>query len=99
MSAARSRQYGAAIRRGGIIDEDAVTAGLCERHLGGAAFDVFAVEPPRNRQLLDAPNFIGTAHAGAATHEAVPAMGRAAIAGLDGGPESVDVTAERVPNN
>jgi phosphoglycerate dehydrogenase-like enzyme len=85
--------------RGGIIDEDAVTSALRERHLGGAAFDVFAVEPPLNRQLLDAPNFIGTPHAGAATHEAVLAMGRAAIAGLDGGPESVDVTAERVPNN
>jgi phosphoglycerate dehydrogenase-like enzyme len=85
--------------RGGIIDEDAVTSALGERRLGGAAFDVFAAEPPLNRQLLDAPNFIGMPHVGAATHEAVLAMGRAAIAGLDGGAESVDLTADRVPNN
>jgi lactate dehydrogenase-like 2-hydroxyacid dehydrogenase len=62
--------------RGGIIDEDAVTAALCERHLGGVAFDVLAVEPPLNRQLLDAPISSGWPHAGAAIHEAVLAMGR-----------------------
>jgi phosphoglycerate dehydrogenase-like enzyme len=80
--------------RGGIIDEEAVAAALAEKRLGGAAFDVFAVEPPINRTLLRAPNFIGTPHIGGATYEAVLAMGRAAIAGLDAGPESVDLTAE-----
>ncbi|PYR01195.1 MAG: phosphoglycerate dehydrogenase [Acidobacteria bacterium] len=75
--------------RGGIVDESAVAAALVERRLAGAAFDVFTAEPPVNRELLRAPNFIGTPHIGAGTHEAVLAMGRAAIAGLDGGPEAV----------
>jgi len=75
--------------RGGIVDESAVAAALVERRLAGAAFDVFTAEPPVNRELLRAPNFIGTPHIGAGTHEAALAMGRAAIAGLDDGPEAV----------
>ena len=75
--------------RGGIVDESAVAAALVERRLAGAAFDVFTAEPPVNRELLRAPNFIGTPHIGAGTHDAVLAMGRAAIAGLDDGPEAV----------
>ncbi|PYR25780.1 MAG: phosphoglycerate dehydrogenase [Acidobacteria bacterium] len=75
--------------RGGIVDESAVAAALVERRLAGAAFDVFTAEPPVTRELLRAPNFIGTPHIGAGTHEAVLAMGRAAIAGLDDGPEAV----------
>ena len=46
--------------RGGIVDESAVAAALVERRLAGAAFDVFTAEPPVNRELLRAPNFIGT---------------------------------------
>jgi D-3-phosphoglycerate dehydrogenase len=75
--------------RGGIVDESAVAAALVERRLAGAAFDVFTAEPPVDRELLRAPNFIGTPHIGAGTHEAALAMGRAAIAGLDRGPEAV----------
>jgi phosphoglycerate dehydrogenase-like enzyme len=77
--------------RGGIVDEAAVAAALVEGRLAGAAFDVFTTEPPVNRALLQAPNFIGTPHIGAATHEAVLAMGRAAIAGLDEDSESVEM--------
>jgi phosphoglycerate dehydrogenase-like enzyme len=55
---------------------------------------VFEVEPPMNRKLLHAPNFVGTPHIGAATDEAVLAMGRAAIRGLEAAPESIDLTAE-----
>ena len=75
--------------RGGIVDESAVAAALVERRLAGAAFDVFTAEPPVNLELLRAPNFIGTPHIGAGTHEAALAMGRAAIAGLDDGPQAV----------
>lgn len=79
--------------RGGIIDEPALKAALIDEQLAGAAFDVFSVEPPDDRDLLGLPTFIATPHIGAATNEAALAMGRAAIAGLDGGADSVDLTA------
>jgi D-3-phosphoglycerate dehydrogenase len=78
--------------RGGIVDEAALKQALLDGRLGGAAFDVFAVEPPLDRELLTLPNFIGTPHIGGGTREAVLAMGRAAIAGLEGGPGSIDLT-------
>jgi len=78
--------------RGGIVDEQALKQALLERRLGGAAFDVFAVEPPLDHELLLLPNFIGTPHIGGGTREAALAMGRAAMAGLEGGTGSVDLT-------
>jgi len=69
--------------RGGIVDEAALKAALCEGRIAGAALDVFAIEPPTDAELLRLPNFIGTPHIGGGTEEAVLAMGRAAIAGLD----------------
>jgi phosphoglycerate dehydrogenase-like enzyme len=69
--------------RGGIVDELALKAALVERRLAGAALDVYAIEPPVDRELLLLPNFVGTPHIGGSTEEAVLAMGRAAIAGLD----------------
>ncbi len=69
--------------RGGIVDEQALKVALIEQRLAGAALDVFAVEPPVDRELLRLPTFVGTPHIGGSTEEAVLAMGRAAIAGLD----------------
>ena len=69
--------------RGGIVDEAAVKRALVDKKLAGAAFDVFNEEPPTDRELLTLPNFIGTPHIGGGTTEAVLAMGRAAIDGLD----------------
>lgn len=69
--------------RGGIVDEPALARALAEGRLAGAAFDVFTIEPPTDRTLLLLPNFIATPHIGGGTTEAVLAMGRAAIAGLD----------------
>ena len=69
--------------RGGLVDEAALRRALVEGRIGGAAFDVFGEEPPSDRALLALPNFIGTPHIGGGTTEAVVAMGRAAIAGLD----------------
>jgi D-3-phosphoglycerate dehydrogenase len=69
--------------RGGIVDERALHRALLAKRLAGAAFDVFEEEPPSARELLALDNFVGTPHIGGGTAEAVLAMGRAAIAGLD----------------
>ena len=69
--------------RGGLIDESALIAALEGGHLGGAAADVFAIEPDANPRLLAQPTFLGTPHIGGSTQEAQLAMGRAAIEGLE----------------
>ena len=69
--------------RGGLIDEAALKSALKEGRLGAAALDVFATEPPDDRELLHLPNVIATPHLGGSTEEAILAMGRAAIDGLD----------------
>ena len=69
--------------RGGIVDEPALKAALVAGRIAGAALDVFQIEPPLDRNLFLLPNFIGTPHIGGSTEEAVLAMGRAAITGLD----------------
>ncbi|HJW75889.1 MAG TPA: phosphoglycerate dehydrogenase [Thermoleophilia bacterium] len=69
--------------RGGLVDEAALKAMLVDGRLAGAAFDVFAMEPPDDAELLRLPNFLATPHIGGSSTEAVLAMGRAAIRGLD----------------
>jgi D-3-phosphoglycerate dehydrogenase / 2-oxoglutarate reductase len=56
--------------RGGLIDEVALKAALDSGHVGGAALDVFAVEPAKESPLFGTPNFISTPHLGASTDEA-----------------------------
>ncbi|HUQ87376.1 MAG TPA: phosphoglycerate dehydrogenase [Vicinamibacterales bacterium] len=69
--------------RGGLVDEDALADALETGHLGGAACDVFQLEPDAHPRLLAQPTFIGTPHIGGSTQEAQLAMGRAAIEGLE----------------
>jgi D-3-phosphoglycerate dehydrogenase len=71
------------LSRGGIVDEATLGALLRSGHLAGAALDVFTEEPPRDLELLNLPTLIATGHIGGSTEEAVLAMGRAAIEGLD----------------
>ncbi|UCB48293.1 MAG: phosphoglycerate dehydrogenase [Deltaproteobacteria bacterium] len=56
--------------RGGIVNEDDLYEALESGHLGGAAFDVFATEPPGHIKLMSLSNFICTPHLGASTREA-----------------------------
>ena len=55
--------------RGGIVDEEALAKAL-ERHLGGAALDVFAVEPTTDSPLFALDEVVVTPHLGASTREA-----------------------------
>lgn len=56
--------------RGEIIDEDALFDALRNGKIAGAALDVYEMEPPTNRMLLELPNVICTPHIGAQTKEA-----------------------------
>ena len=69
--------------RGGLVDEQALKKCLASGKLAGAAFDVFAVEPPADKELVELPHFLSTPHIGGSAEEALVAMGRAAIEGLE----------------
>src|SRR5262249_41542569 len=56
--------------RGGLVDEEALRAALDSGQVGGAAFDVFTVEPATENPLFGHPNVVCTPHLGASTTEA-----------------------------
>jgi D-3-phosphoglycerate dehydrogenase / 2-oxoglutarate reductase len=55
--------------RGEVIDEQALIDCLKNKKIGGAALDVYEVEPPINKELLELDNLICTPHIGAQTKE------------------------------
>ncbi len=69
--------------RGGLIDENFLKDLLIKKKISGAAFDVYSIEPPKDYELLKLSNFFGTPHIGGSSIEAILAMGRSAIDGLD----------------
>ncbi len=67
--------------RGTVVDIDALAAALDTGHLGGAAIDVFPVEPQGNDARFDSPlvrldNVLLTPHIGGSTAEAQENIGR-----------------------
>lgn len=84
--------------RGGIVDDRALLAAIESEHLAGAALDVFEVEPPEDRALVEHPRVVTTPHIGAQTREAQERVAtqtaRMVLAALDG---SLAVTAVNLP--
>ena len=67
--------------RGTVVDLDALAKALRGGHLGGAALDVFPVEPSSNSERFQSPvqglkNVILTPHIGGSTEEAQDRIGR-----------------------
>ena len=59
--------------RGGIVDEEAICDALDSGQCGGAGFDVFIEEPPKDiagSRLINHPKVVATPHLGASTEEA-----------------------------
>ncbi len=84
--------------RGGVVDERALLAALESGHLGGAAVDVFAAEPPTDWALAAHPRVVATPHIGAQTVEAQERIAletsRMVLAALDG---SLAISAVNLP--
>jgi D-3-phosphoglycerate dehydrogenase / 2-oxoglutarate reductase len=71
--------------RGSIVDETALLARLQDGSIAAAAFDVFDEEPVRDRRLLSLENFLVTPHIGGSAIEAMEALGRSGIRGIEDG--------------
>ncbi len=73
--------------RGSVVDIDALAHALESGHIGGAAIDVFPVEPKSNKESFESPlrqfdNVILTPHIGGATEEAQLNIAREVVAKL-----------------
>ena len=73
--------------RGSVVDIEALALALETGHIGGAAIDVFPVEPKSNQETFESPlrefdNVILTPHIGGATEEAQLNIAREVVAKL-----------------
>jgi len=65
--------------RGNVVDQQALKTALKQNDIAGAALDVFAEEPPSDKEFLSLPNLMVTPHIAGNARESVEAMGKSAI--------------------
>lgn len=70
--------------RGPVVNGADLKKALKSGKIAGAALDVYEEEPPSDLEFLQLPNLFCTPHIGGNAYEAVVAMGRSAIRGLEG---------------
>ncbi|AVF04335.1 2-hydroxyacid dehydrogenase [Devosia sp. I507] len=71
------------VARGALVDQTELFQALRDGRLGGAALDVFEVEPVDHIEVASVPNLLLTPHIGSATHKARRGMADMVIANLD----------------
>ena len=71
--------------RGEVVVQNDLKMALAEKKIAGAACDVFENEPLEDKALYQLKNFVGTPHIAGNSHQAVLAMGKAAINNLSEG--------------
>jgi glyoxylate reductase len=69
--------------RGGLVDQEALIAGLESGRLGGAGLDVYPDEPAVDPRLLALANAVLLPHMGSATIEGRTAMGMKVVANIE----------------
>jgi phosphoglycerate dehydrogenase-like enzyme len=78
----KPRAYVLNTARGDIVHLPDLKTALKEGMIAGASIDVYPEEPPTDRELLELPNLICTAHIGGNASEAIQSMGQSAITHL-----------------
>lgn len=79
--------------RGPVVREHDLVESLRSGHLGGAALDVFEVEPNIDPELFGMPNVVTTPHIASGTYEAREEMGKMAVSAL------LDLALGNMPSN
>lgn len=78
--------------RGGVVDEEALLAGLESGRVAGAALDVYTEEPPTDERLASHPNVVATPHIAASTSEAQHRVAVAIAEGILGFRRGEEIT-------